>query len=367
MSEKYISFIITLYKPISLKIYEGKNTDKPFQIMHDRKSFFTEHATYRAQPYGPTETDNSPQTDGRRLKYKRIRQRERHLLISEYIHNFTNSCYFCTDKPSITIKRNMKKYVSDLLVAGVEHPREDYVLLRLTQPDGPLPEMVPGQFVEVLVEGSAQTFLRRPISINYVDYEKNELWLLVHVVGAGTAALSALHTGDILNCLFPLGNGFSMAEGQGKRMLLVGGGVGTAPLLYYGRCLKEAGHTPIFLLGGRSSGDLMQLDLFREHGPVHITTEDGSLGEKGFVTNHSVLGETFDAVATCGPKPMMMAVARFATSKGLSCEASLENMMACGLGACLCCVEKDKEGHNVCVCKEGPVFNINQLQWQTSK
>lgn len=261
----------------------------------------------------------------------------------------------------------MKKYISDLLIIGVEHPHADYVLLRLSQPDGPLPEMQPGQFVEVRVDGSPETFLRRPISINFVDYGKNELWLLVHVVGPGTARLSALQPGDRLNCLFPLGNGFSTPAGTGRRLLLVGGGVGTAPLLYYGYCLKKAGNRPVFLLGGRSAGDLMQLDLFREHGEVYVTTEDGTMGEKGYVTSHSVLAEAFDAVATCGPKPMMMAVARFAAERGLPCEASLENLMACGMGACLCCVEKDREGHNVCVCKDGPVFNINQLQWQISK
>ena len=94
-----------------------------------------------------------------------------------------------------------------------------------------------------------------------------------------------------------------------------------------------------------------------------VTTEDGSLGEKGFVTNHSVLeGGQFDLIQTCGPKPMMLSVARYANEHAIECEASLENMMACGLGACLCCVEKTDEG-NLCVCKEGPVFNIKRLLW----
>ena len=262
----------------------------------------------------------------------------------------------------------MKKYVSDLTVAAVEFPREGYVLLRLTDPQGELPKMLPGQFVEVLVEGSPETFLRRPISINYVDRVNNELWLLVHAIGGGTRAMATLKTGDKLNCVFPLGNGFSMPKESGKTILLVGGGVGTAPLLYYGEQLRATGCTPIFLLGGRTAGDLMQLDLFKKIGKVCVTTEDGSMGEKGFVTNHSILNEAhFDAIATCGPKPMMMAVARYAASKSIDCEASLENMMACGVGACLCCVEKTNEGHNVCVCKEGPVFNTNVLQWQISK
>ena len=262
----------------------------------------------------------------------------------------------------------MKKYVSDLTVAAVETPREGYVLLRLTDPKGALPEMLPGQFVEVLVEGSPETFLRRPISINYVDRTNNELWLLVHAIGAGTRAMAALKPGDKLNCVLPLGNGFTMPNETGKTILLVGGGVGTAPLLYYGEQLRASGCTPIFLLGGRSAGDLMQLDLFEKIGQVCVTTEDGSMGEKGFVTNHSILNEAhFDAIATCGPKPMMMAVARYASAQSITCEASLENMMACGVGARLCCVEKTNEGHNVCVCKEGPVFNTNVLQWQISK
>ena len=96
---------------------------------------------------------------------------------------------------------------------------------------------------------------------------------------------------------------------------------------------------------------------------VLITTEDGSAGEQGFVTNHSVLQhERFDQISTCGPNPMMKAVARVATELGVRCEASLENMMACGVGACLCCVEKTTEG-NLCVCKEGPVFDVKRLLW----
>ena len=258
----------------------------------------------------------------------------------------------------------MKKYAMDFRVAAVECPREGYVLLKLQPVEGELPEMRAGQFVEVRIDQSVSTFLRRPISINFVDRDAGQLWLLVHAVGDGTRALSRMQAGDVLNCVLPLGNGFSIPEGVGKRVLLVGGGVGTAPLLQLGRTLHEAGHEPVFLLGGRSAGDLMQLDLFRQYGAVHVTTEDGSMGERGFVTNHSVLlAEHFDSIATCGPKPMMVAVARWAAAHSVACEASLENLMACGLGACLCCVEKDGEGHHVCVCKEGPVFNVNRLSW----
>ena len=258
----------------------------------------------------------------------------------------------------------MKKYVLDLTVNSVERLSPKHVLIRLTD-SKPLPEMLPGQFVEVRVDGSPTTFLRRPISINFVDRVHNELWLMVAMIGDGTRQMGSLRAGDKLNCVLPLGNSFTLPSGQNEKpsFLLVGGGVGMAPMLYLGAHLKEMGCEPIFLLGGRTETDILELDLFKKYGCVCITTEDGSLGEKGFVTNHSVLAEHFDRIYTCGPKPMMVAVARYAKEKGVDCEVSLENMMACGLGACLCCVEKTTEG-NLCVCKEGPVFNVKRLLWQ---
>lgn len=191
------------------------------------------------------------------------------------------------------------------------------------------------------------------------------MWLLVQLIGDGTRRMAEYRRGDIVNILIPLGNSFTIPEtdGKEKKLLLIGGGVGTAPMLYLGACLKEAGFKPMFLLGARSETDIFQMDNFLQYGDVYITTEDGSLGEKGYVTNHSVLENTrFDRIYTCGPKPMMMAVARYASSKKITCEVSLENTMACGIGACLCCVEKTREGH-VCVCTEGPVFNIEKLTW----
>ena len=267
----------------------------------------------------------------------------------------------------------MKKFILDLKVKAVERLSEKHVLLKLTD-ENPLPEMLPGQFVEVRVDGSSTTFLRRPISINFVDRQANELWLMVAMVGDGTRQLGQLHVGDSLNCVLPLGNGFTVQSDSialphqdGKnamqKVLLVGGGVGVAPLLYLGAELKAQGCEVTFLLGGRSAKDVLELDLFNKYGRVCVTTEDGTMGEKGFVTNHSVLSESFDQIFTCGPTPMMKAVARYAKEKGIACEASLENLMACGLGACLCCVEKTTEG-NLCVCKDGPVFNINRLLWQ---
>ena len=257
----------------------------------------------------------------------------------------------------------MKKYILDLKVKSVEKIHARYVLIRLTD-DKPLPPMLPGQFVEIRVDGSPSTFLRRPISINFVDRAQNELWLLVAAVGDGTRRLAQLQAGNLLNCVLPLGNGFTMPATSNEKVLLVGGGVGVAPLLYMGAEMQQAGCEPTFLLGARTAGDLLMLDIFKRYGRVYVTTEDGSEGEKGFVTNHSILQqEQFTHIATCGPTPMMKAVARFARQHNVDCEVSLENLMACGLGACLCCVEKTVDG-NLCVCKDGPVFNIKKLLWQ---
>ena len=257
----------------------------------------------------------------------------------------------------------MKKYLLDLRIKSVEQLHQRYVLMKLSD-EKTLPEMLPGQFVEIRVDGSPSTFLRRPISINFVDRDQNELWLLIAVVGDGTRRLAQLQPGDTLNCLLPLGNGFTMPVSKAEKILLVGGGVGVAPLLYMGAEMARQGIKPTFLLGARTSADLLMLNEYGRYGRVYVTTEDGSQGEKGFVTNHSLLQkEQFSRIATCGPTPMMKAVAAYARKAEVECEVSLENLMACGLGACLCCVEKTTEG-NLCVCKDGPVFNIRKLLWQ---
>ena len=257
----------------------------------------------------------------------------------------------------------MKKFILDLTVVENLKLNANYALLKLTA-ETILPPMIPGQFAELRVDNSPNTFLRRPISINNVDMAKNEVWFLIQLVGDGTKHLAAASKGEVINVILPLGNGYTLPENLSDKLLLVGGGVGTAPMLYLGKKLAEQGLEPIFLLGARSDKDLLQLDEFAKYGKVYTTTEDGSHGEKGYVTQHSILNEiNFDHIYTCGPKPMMMAVAKYAKSKDVDCEVSLENTMACGVGACLCCVENTTEGH-LCVCSEGPVFNIKKLLWQ---
>ena len=148
-----------------------------------------------------------------------------------------------------------KKHILDFKVVQNLHLGENYALLKLTPVEGEVPPSAPGQFAQVLVPNSKNTFLRRPISICNIDYDENLLWLLVRRAGEGTAALCDLHEGDSLNVMFPLGHGFTLhRDGD---MLLVGGGVGVAPLLMLGKVLKEQGIQPQFLLGARTQADLL--------------------------------------------------------------------------------------------------------------
>ena len=255
------------------------------------------------------------------------------------------------------------KHNHNLVISGKKTYNSNYVELELSRTGGTLPEILPGQFVEIEVPGNKDVFLRRPVSVHDVDYGKGTLSLLIQIVGKGTRTLSQLNEGAQVNLIYPLGHGFSM---EGRKVLLVGGGAGVAPLLYTAKKYIEKGVVPVILLGGRTADLIPAKEKFQALGNVHFATDDGSLGEKGLVTEHSVFSEKYDIIATCGPTPMMKAVARHAGKNGIPCEVSLENMMACGLGACLCCVAKTDHGHK-CVCKEGPVFKAEDLtQWYNS-
>lgn len=245
-----------------------------------------------------------------------------------------------------------------LTVSSVRFFTDTLFEVKLTSPT-PLPKIHPGQFVQVQVPGRSDVFLRRPISI--YKHGEYELSLLIQVVGKGTAGLAEAKPGDHWQVLLPLGNHFR--EPSGQKPLLVGGGVGIAPLLELGNHLKAKGIPPTFLLGARSSTLFPELDEFESLGRLFITTEDDSRGEPGYVTDHSILhSEAFTDVYTCGPTPMMKAVAKWSKAEGLPCQASLENLMACGMGVCLCCVEPTVAGHKS-VCTDGPIFDVNELLW----
>jgi len=253
------------------------------------------------------------------------------------------------------------KHVQDFKVKTYRWLNDENYILTL-QGESLETEILPGNFAEIRVPGIADVFLRRPISILDFNPTENTISFYIKAIGKGTRQLGELQIGETISIVYPLGNSYSVVE-EGKA-LLVGGGSGIAPFIQLGRELKKRNIQTTFLIGGRTKNDVFLTDEFSEFGEVLVTTEDGSRGEKGFVTHHSVFSGDFDfnKIYTCGPDPMMKAIAKIAGEKNINCEASLENMMACGIGACLCCVTPTVNGNKV-VCTEGPVFNTKELGW----
>lgn len=213
-----------------------------------------------------------------------------------------------------------------------------------------------GQFVNVAVEGK---FLRRPISV--CDYDEKTITLLYDVVGEGTKAMSLMEEGTVLDLLTGLGNGFSEDEPT-RHPVLLGGGIGCAPLYNLAKKLIARGVEPVVILGFNSEADVVAEDMFRELGiATYVATVDGSCGTKGFVTDvireESVQGDYFYA---CGPMPMLRAVCNGLEWSG---EVSLDERMACGFGVCMCCSIETKSGVKR-ICKEGPVFRKEDLIWK---
>ena len=227
-----------------------------------------------------------------------------------------------------------------------------------------MPEMQPGQFVEVGVD-KANVLLNRPFSI--FNRTATKLELLVKPLGRGSDALCNYEEGDMLRVIAPLGHGFSIPE-QDTKVLLIGGGVGVAPLYYQARMLSEAGMRPTLIYGDRTAPDKILLDMLSSVADLAVCTDDGSMGVHGLVFDHPVYRDDvhkhkkFDLIQICGPLKMMKFLYDDLGILQMDVEFSLENKMACGLGACLCCVEETTRG-NRCVCSDGPVFKINELSW----
>ncbi len=226
----------------------------------------------------------------------------------------------------------------------------------------PLEYIHPGQFINIRAGGNDRVLFRRPFSIHEVDYSANRIHFIMKVVGAGTRYLAGFNTGEKLDVLFPLGNGFPLKE-NGKA-LLVGGGYGQAPLYHLALELLNKGVEVNFLFGARSQLDLIQPEKFEKLAPYFVTTEDGSKGEKGIVTRHSIWNHRFDfdVVYSCGPEPMMKAVSEQAHSRDVECFVSLDQVMGCGTGVCLGCIKSTKQG-NLSTCLHGPVFNAKDIIW----
>ena len=217
----------------------------------------------------------------------------------------------------------------------------------------------PGQFIILRVDEEGE---RIPLTVAGYDRQKGTVTIIVQTVGATTEKLSHLNEGDCLqDFVGPLGLPTEV-EALG-RVAVLGGGLGCAIALPVARALHQAGNQ-VDLIGGFKTKEIVILE--EEMGQactdLHICTDDGSEGFHGLVTDSPAWNGSFDMVHTCGPLPMMKAVAAKAAAAGISCEVSLENRMACGIGACLCCVEDTTDGRR-CVCTHGPVFNTKELTW----
>lgn len=255
----------------------------------------------------------------------------------------------------------MNKSVENLYITNITQINATHFTLVL-KATSVFPTIVPGQFVNVLVEDADDVYLRRPFSIHDVNNKEKTFSLLIKNVGKGTEALQKKKVGDKLNIIYPLGKGYSL-DTKGK-VLLIGGGFGVAPLYYLAKELHKKQQTDIHLLvGAKTKKDILLTEKFEGIAQVHTTTEDGSTGETGYVTQHSIMQDNFSQIYTCGPTPMTEAIAKYAIKKDIPCEVSLENMMACGYGVCLCCVTKSVTNENLPVCTQGTVFNVKELQW----
>lgn len=255
----------------------------------------------------------------------------------------------------------MKKFNYDFTITSRQLAGGNHLIVELLCPQ-PLSEIEPGQFAEILVPNTTDVYLRRPFSIHDVDVGRNTISLFIKVVGKGTQALTRLREGDILNLIYPLGLGFKLPEHDD--ILLVGGGCGVAPLLFLAHSLSDHGFHPDILIGSRTADEIHETEKYKQYGNLHVITEDGSLGEKGLVTHHSIFKNpefSYKTVFACGPEGMLRAVNKLLRHQPIEVYVSLENTMACGIGACLSCVVKTISG-NRCVCSDGPVFNTKDLE-----
>ena len=225
---------------------------------------------------------------------------------------------------------------------------------------------VPGQFISMYTNDGTK-LLPRPISICEINKAEGALRVVYRVTGenTGTKQFSEAKVGDIIPVIGPLGNGFPLDKAEGKKAFLMGGGIGVPPILELSKqlnCEKQ------IVMGYRDSNTFLK-NQFEENGSVYVSTEDGSVGTKGNVMDAiRENGLTADIIYACGPTPMLRAIKNYAEENGIECYISLEERMACGIGACLACVCKSKEKdhhtnvNNKRICKDGPVFLSTEVE-----
>lgn len=224
-------------------------------------------------------------------------------------------------------------------------------------------EAKPGQFISVYTKDESR-LLPRPISLCEIDREKGALRIVYRIAGSGTREFSRLRAGDTVDILGPLGNGFPLEEADGKRVMLMGGGIGIPPMLETAKALSGE---KLIVSGYRD--ELFLTDELNAAGTLYLATEDGSAGTKGNVLD-AVRENRLqaDVIFACGPTPMLRAIKAYALENKIPCWISMEEKMACGIGACLACTCQSKEvdGHshvkNKRVCKDGPVFPASEVE-----
>lgn len=254
------------------------------------------------------------------------------------------------------MKNNMRNIRNSFIIEENRQLAARTWLLRLK---GDVSELTaPGQFVNISIPGK---FLRRPISVNRFFTREKNLHLLYNIAGEGTQLLSEMKPGQVLDLLVGLGNGFSLPENI-KHPLMIGGGIGAAPLLQLGYDLIANGVKPLAVVGYNTAKDSVGIEKdLRDMGIMtHVATIDGSAGSKGFVTD--LIKEKnlkYDYFYACGPMPMLRAVSDLPVEG----EMSLECRMGCGFGVCMCCSLETNKGAKR-ICKDGPVFKKSELIWK---
>lgn len=226
-------------------------------------------------------------------------------------------------------------------------------------------EAVSGQFLSLYCK-DGDRLLPRPISICEIEREKGWLRLVYRIAGKGTEEFSRLKPQDTLEVMGPLGNGFTL---EGQEVILIGGGIGIPPMLELAKALSKRDGCKVQIVLGYRDADTFLAEEFEAFGSVYLATEDGSLGTKGNVIDAiRANGLSADMVFACGPTPMLRGIKNYAEEKGIRAQLSLEEKMACGIGACLACVCRSKETdhhtnvHNKRICKDGPVFYADEIE-----
>ena len=232
-----------------------------------------------------------------------------------------------------------RRLAADVLLLTVRAPRIAH-------------ETNPGMFAMVKMPDESMS-LRRPLGIADVDLSKGTVSFLYRVVGNGTRKLSTMVSGECVNVMGPLGSSFTL---KAQKPLLVGGGMGLAPLLYYAKCVEQAD----VVMGGKTAVDMFWPTLFAPYVKnTFVATDDGTMGTQGFAVDllpQILAKNSYDCIIACGPSIMMELTAKMANQHDIPCQVSLENRMACGLGACLSCTVNMADGRQKQVCTDGPVF-----------